>query len=766
MFGTRNDPRQLHGPARVDAADSASHATASGSLLSAEADDAVARHSIARSRRMRRPSPLLATGNEVAHEAETRTQQEPARDVDITDAALPHAASTGNDERDHAERDPFEILSDVRRETAQSGNRSERRFGLIPGMTLAGAALGAALSLWWPAGYVATSEVMVDPGTLGTGAVTLDHSAAMTIIDSQARVLRSGTILGAVVDRLNLAADSEFGAASTLTGLDFLFNDSQPGSDADRDQAVRNLSDAIDVERATGTSIITISARSSDPDKSALIANTMAELFVEEAGSGSSLAERRRAVEEAERAVETYKREHELVDAQGRLITDDEIVRLGEYLTAARNRTVELNARAASTRDANVDSIVTGSLPEQFSSSTLADLRSRHAALKQQLDRVSVKLGPRHPERLAAQAELEGARQEIANELRRVSGALQTELKRAVEQEQQLASQLAQMKVRQGDIGEEMVALRELEREATARREAYEQILREAQDSNGSSRPSGTSIVSAAVPPSTASGASMTTLALAGGGAGLLAGLAMNRRRRDDDTDDLKPEHDATDATAGDATSEPDSGKEADAMHSYYAHPLDGQAAPGAAQPQAAPTQHMPYAGQHQHAQPPHPAQAWQQPGPVAGWSMQPTPMAPPGPPHYPYATYPQMPTPAPYDPWAHQRAPMQQQAFAPPPPSAPVQTVVYVPMPMAPSMQMPAQQAQPEPAERVSPARSRDHGERRANRRANDGFDQDRYVDEHANAAIEEIRQSLREFREAIEDLADSRYDDRRFGT
>src|SRR5690606_39796062 len=118
-----------------------------------------------------------------------------------------------------------------------------------------------------------------------------------------------------------------------------------------------------------------------------------------------------------------------------------EILRLGEQVSAARARTVELNARAASTRDANVDSIVTGSLPEQFSSPSLSELRARHAASRQQLDRLSVKLGPRHPERLAAEAEVEATRQEIANELRRVAAALQTELKRAVAKEQQLAAQ-------------------------------------------------------------------------------------------------------------------------------------------------------------------------------------------------------------------------------------------------------------------------------------------------------------------------------------
>lgn len=765
MFASRNDPRQPDTRANAGETDRWRQARDGGSLLSVPADDAVSVHAMARSRRMRRPSPLLTS--EAVDNPVPRHEQEPhdgtAAAAELADTPSP---SRHDDEPEFPDVDPFGIPGEPEREASGNRKRGERRPGLVAGLTLAGAALGAALSLWWPSGYVATSEVMVDPGRLGSGAVTLDHNAAMTIVDSQARMLRSGTILGAAVDRLNLAADGEFGKASALPALDMLFGSDQPGSGADRATAIRALSEAITVERAAGTSIITIAARSGDAGKSALIANTLAELFVAEAGSGTgmSLTERRDALEEAERAVEAYKREHELIDAQGRLITDDEIVRLGEYLTAARARTVELNARAASTRDANVDSIVTGSLPEQFSSTTLPELRSRHAELKQQLDRLSVKLGPRHPERLAAQAELEGSRQEIASELRRVAGAVQTELKRAVEQEQKLASELARMKVRQGEIGTELVALRDLEREAAARREAYEQGLRAAQSANGPASQSGTSIISAAVPPASASGPSMMTLSLAGGIAGLLAGLGLTRRRREPEGEAPSSETNAADAAQHtvDTAGEPESGKEADAMYPpQYPHAHPGQPAPEAPyhhQQQGMPAQ--PATGQQPHV-PPYPPQAWQQPVPVAGWAMQPPP--PPQPAPQPQAAYPgYAAVPPMHDPWAQQRAAMQAPAYYAPPPPAPVQTVVYVPMPMPQA----TTESRPEtrPAVERSPHRA-GHDEP-SGRRQRDDFDQDRYIDQHTNAAIEEIRQSLREFREAIEDLADSRYDDRRFGT
>lgn len=755
MFASRNNPRRLDAPAGSGEGRQPRDA---GSLLSAPADDALAIHAMARSRRMRRRSPLLA--GEVEEDSASRHEREPHDGAGEPGLVKPSPPPGRDDQPEFPDADPFDDRRSLHGKMTEKREPGTRRPGLVAGLTIAGAALGAALSLWWPSGYVATSEVMVDPGSTGSGTVTLDHNAAMTIIDSQARILRSGTILGAAVDRLNLVADDEFGRASGLSGLDLLFGADGPGSGAERAAAIRALSDAIAVERAAGTSVVTIAARSGDPEKSALIANTLAELFVAETGTGMSLAERRGAVEEAERAVEAYKREHELVDAQGRLITDDEIVRLSEYLTAARARTVELNARASSTRDANVDSIVTGSLPEQFSSTTLPELRARHAGLKQQLDRLSVKLGPRHPERLAAQAELEGSRQEIASELRRVAGAVQTELKRAVEQEQQLASELARMKVRQGEIGTELVALRELEREAAAAREAYEQGLRAARSPAGAASRSGTSIISAAVPPTSASGPSTTALSLAGGIAGLLAGLGLTRRRREPEDEAPTTETSAARNTDEpvDAAGEPDSGKEAEAMYppQYpYAHP--GQPASEAApyhQPAGVPVQ--PHAGAQTQVPPPYPPQGWQQPAPTAGWAMQP-PFMP-----QPQAAYPSyVAVPPAHDPWAQQRAAMQAPAYHAPP-SAPVQTVVYVPMPMMPQATAESRPETRHPAEQ-RPATDREDPRGRHPR---DDFDQDRYIDQHTNAAIEEIRQSLREFREAIEDLADSRHDDRRFGT
>ena len=279
-----------------------------------------------------------------------------------------------------------------------------------------------------------------------------------------------------------------------------------------------------------------------EPERSALIANTLIEVFFQTYGEllsntagratdelQAKLEELRAGLDEAERKVEKYRAEHDLVDAQGKLISDDELVKLNEQLSIARARTIELNARAQSTRQINVEAVLGGGLPEELASSVMSELRSQYAATKQEADQLSVRLGPRHPQYLAMQAQLSGAREQIANELRRIVASVQTELKRAVQQEQDLSARLAQLKVRSGDVNVDLVTLRELEREAAAKRAVYEGYLLRARET-GEQRDINTanmSVISQAFPPIDPTGPSRATIALGGMILGFIAGIGL-----------------------------------------------------------------------------------------------------------------------------------------------------------------------------------------------------------------------------------------------
>jgi succinoglycan biosynthesis transport protein ExoP len=547
-------------------------------------EDAATRHRLARSQREARSNPSLAataetsqfqTGREAVSAAEprleadeairggypqARLQEKPAGVSEAHPSHAPYAPRYAGEEqrssRGDADGQAWKPLIDPM-QVVRGVARSKL---LIVSTTILGAVLGVAIALSTPKKYEATTELIVDPRDLKLTDRDLTQSvvasdATLAIVENQVRVLTSGTVLNKVVDKLNLVNDPEFngqgsgGLAVMSLIRSVLSRHDGPGSVGEtrrRALAVGNLAESLSVERGGKTFVISVSATTPNGEKSALIANTMTDVFLQTFGQIQSdtagratdeltarLDELRKGVETAERNVEEFRATHDLVDAQGHLISDDEMLKLNEQLSIARARTLELNARAASARSIDVNSVLNGTLPEEVNSNTMSDLRSQYATLKQEADRAAVRLGPRHPELQALSAQLAGSRDRIAGELRRIASSLQVDLKRAVQLEQDLASRLAQLKVRSGDVNSDLVTMRELEREATAKRSVYEQYLLRAKET-GEQKDINTAninVISKAFAPLEPNGPSRAVVALAGLLLGLASGVGLGAMR-------------------------------------------------------------------------------------------------------------------------------------------------------------------------------------------------------------------------------------------
>ena len=532
-------------------------------------EDAAARHRAARSEREERlnpqPADISEFGSDQARLNSDAVETEdwagrnrsasfeaPAADHRPKDATEPRH-TTRSPARDDSQEwkpliDPMQVVHGIARSRA-----------LILSTTILGAALGVAIALSTPKKYEATTDVIVDPRDLKLTDRDLTQNvvasdATLAIVENQVRILTSGTVLNKVVTDLNLTNDPEFngqgtggiGLMSTLRSI-LSRQDASPADEARRRSlAVGNLADSLDVERGGKTFVVSVSATTQNAEKSALIANTMVKAFKQissdiqsnTAGRANDeltgrLDELRKGVETAERQVEDFRATHDLVDAQGHLISDDQMLKLNEQLSVTRARTLELNARAASARSLNVNSVLSGTLPEEINSNMMSELRSQYAALKQEADRAEVKLGPRHPEIEALNAQLAGARERIGAELQRIASSLQVDLKRSVQLEQDLSSRLAQAKVQSGDVNNNLVSLRELEREAAAKRSVYEQFLLRAKET-GEQKDINTaniSVISDAYAPLQAKGPSRAVMAVAGLFAGLFAGIGLGALR-------------------------------------------------------------------------------------------------------------------------------------------------------------------------------------------------------------------------------------------
>lgn len=391
---------------------------------------------------------------------------------------------------------------------------------------------GLAFGTLTPPRYTAYTDILIDTANLQVVDNAMfgqmqQRDAQLLTVESKTRVLTSGNVVARVVEQLALQDDPEFGGTS--------------GGDDERSLAARRiLYDRITATRAPSSLVVTLSIWAQSPDKSVLLSNAVvaafrAELETMDASSAgrvgqdisSRLVELRQSVIVAEEAVEAYRAEHNLQLSNGELLNSHSMAQINAELVAARSRLSEAEARYASLAAAFANGITT--TPE-VASETVAALRNQHGLLTQQLNALSMRLGPRHPEILALQPQITAIAEQIRQEIGRQVAAARTDMEQASAVVDGLDAQDSQIKTSVSVNNAALVELRELEREAEARASIYEALLARSAQVDELSNVGGNSIqvISSAVPPTSRSYPPRTVV-LAGGGAvgGLGIGLAL-----------------------------------------------------------------------------------------------------------------------------------------------------------------------------------------------------------------------------------------------
>ncbi|WP_197078323.1 GNVR domain-containing protein [Hoeflea sp. IMCC20628] len=423
----------------------------------------------------------------------------------------------------------------------------------IAATTVAGAVLGVLVALSTPHKYYAESRLFIDPREIRVTEddirnQQLSTEAMLAITDSQLQILASTGVLEKVVQDLGLERDPEFngslsvgGIGGGITLIKEIFTGKSGSSEAEQ-KSLEKLRDALSVSRDAKTFVIIIGVQTRDAEKSALIANQIVETYLDAEGQAqSSLLERtsesidtrlnalRSDLNAAEREVERFKAENGLVGVGGQYIDDKVILALSDQLATARAMKVGIKVKADNLARVKPDDVLSGAFPEELLSANLTALRKQYTDTRSSAETLATRLGPKHPQYIAAKSALNTISAEISAELRRIVASSQTELQRAVETEQELASQMAVAKNRSLDQSVELVTLRELERKATATRGIYEAFLTRSRETSERSNLSTRNIrvISAAEAPLRNMGPSRKLIAIGGMFAGFFAGFGL-----------------------------------------------------------------------------------------------------------------------------------------------------------------------------------------------------------------------------------------------
>jgi len=373
-----------------------------------------------------------------------------------------------------------------------------RRRRLIA-ITLAVALVSALLAdAFITSRYRAVSQILVGPADLRVVEKSMlpaaqTAGANMIQVESEIRILKSDKLLHRVVDSERLAADPEFGSLgkspmTRLTEAVGLGSAAKPG-DAEL-AALRQLQKNIGVNRSEHSYVVDLMVDTSDPEKSARIANAIAQAYLDEkaivradaarrvTGSLSArLNELRDRVRDAEEQVERYKREHNIVGAGGRPVDEQQLTELNNQLTAAKARTAETKARYEQLQRLQRSGADPGATAEAVQSNTIGRLREQYATVVRQEANLAAELGPKHPWVIDARAQVRNAQQQIKDELTRVAEANRSDFERALANEKSLAASIDALKRKAMDTSLAFVKLRELERESEASRAVYGSFL-------------------------------------------------------------------------------------------------------------------------------------------------------------------------------------------------------------------------------------------------------------------------------------------------
>ncbi len=385
-----------------------------------------------------------------------------------------------------------------------------RRWRLILGTAGAASILALVACLSMTPIYSATSQVLLDPPkqrVFGQEQPTSDAALDSAVVDSQIPIILSTRTLFAVVQRQQLADDPEF-AASAGPGLlrrllEFFLPPrtasveapSLDGIDPKFAPVIARLFEHVDVVRVAKSNVLSITVASREANKSARLANAMAQAYVaDQVGVHARsvqqaatffedrLGSLRNQVRQSEQAVADFRRKNGLATTTDEKVTvsEQQLTNLNERLAQASSDTAEKLAKFQQASQFRKGAGDLDTLPEVVRSPVINQLRAQQADVARREADLSVTYGDAYPAVTQIRAQRQGLAAAVAAEMKRLVSTLKNDLDVAKGREDTLRKTMAALGTANGGDNDVGVKLRELERANLANKALFENFLNKA----------------------------------------------------------------------------------------------------------------------------------------------------------------------------------------------------------------------------------------------------------------------------------------------
>lgn len=331
-----------------------------------------------------------------------------------------------------------------------------------------------------------------------------DNPIDTAMVDSQVEVLKSETIASAVIKDLRLLDSPEFMREDEglLSGVNRLFASffpaSKPADDGLMRTAIGRIVSGLTIKRVAQSYVIEISYQSLSPDLAARIANAVAENYIIDSLESKYQASRRAAVwlqdrlkelraqaSTAERAVVDYKAKNNIVDAGGRLLTEQQLAEINSGLTEARGKRAEAEAKlqrisAILNADESDPQVILNDLAtvnDSMANPVITKLRQTYLDYAGKASDWSNRYGSTHLAVVNLRNQMREIRHSILDELRRTAEAYKSDLAIAKAREEASQKSLNDTIAVSNDTSQAQIVLRDLESNAQSARALSDNFL-------------------------------------------------------------------------------------------------------------------------------------------------------------------------------------------------------------------------------------------------------------------------------------------------
>jgi exopolysaccharide transport family protein len=375
-----------------------------------------------------------------------------------------------------------------------------RQYLVILLLVLLAGVAGAIFLFVTPPTYTAEAKIFI--GTQKAQFVQQQSLFAEAPIDnaqmeSQIEILLSKAIVESVVQKLKLGDDPEF--ASPPVGLISrvlqVFNNptaAEPKLDAET--AIATLRDRLTVKRVGVSFLLEIGVSAQSPEKSAQIANAVADAYIEDQEEVKRQANRiaskwlQERLQElsgqsaaADQAVVDFKQHNNIVSAAGKRMDEQNLADLNARLVDARTLTSDALARLTRIefiiRSWDPKAPLDASLSDELSKPILTNLRQQYLDLSRKEEEYSAKYGRDHQAVVNLRNRLRELRTSAFDELRRMAETFKSDYAVAKQRQTEVKNQLNQVISETQTANKAQVRLRELESAAATYHSLYESFL-------------------------------------------------------------------------------------------------------------------------------------------------------------------------------------------------------------------------------------------------------------------------------------------------